>query len=125
MDQVIFKIVKMYFISLLIYFFVIYIYIYIKEFILPYCKLLVFKVPNTSRCKKAKQHSKLFTHHIAKYVAWFFLEHLIEKLFDLFWYFILVKISHSFAFLLQAVGSVFYRHLESPGQLKLFTRASL
>ena len=74
---------------------------------------------------RQKPEKNPFTHHIAEDVTWLFLEHLIKKLFDSFWNFILVKISHSFAFFLQTVSTIFYRHLESPRQLKSFTAASL
>lgn len=78
-----------------------------------------------AQLKQAKTRKNPFTHHIAEDIIWLFLEHLIKKLFDSFWDFILVKISHSFAFFLQSVSGIFYRHLESPRQLKSFTKASL
>ena len=81
--------------------------------------------PTVNSWNRQKPEKNPFTHHIAEDITWFFLEHLIKKLFDSFWNFILVKISHSFAFFLQTVRTIFYRHLESPRQLKSFTAASL
>jgi len=90
-----------------------------------HCTGIIVALAHCKQLKQAKTRENPFTHHIAEDITRLFLEHLIKKLFDSFWNFILVKISHSFAFFLQTVSTIFYRHLESPQQLKSFTAASL
>lgn len=94
----------------------------VKEFLYNFFTVQLVWLVHTY--EDTKKHSKATTYHVSKDIIWFLLEHLIEKLLDLFWYFILVEISHSFALLLQAVCTVFDRHFESPRQLQLFTADS-